>query len=84
METTKTVPYLKRLDTNEGTRQNPHLLYVTHGGKKESYIFHYKQENLCYQYRVNSVRKDSVLLMCIYTRNSRSMKCLVKGVCDSD
>ena len=49
METTKTVPYLKRLDTNEGTRQNPHLLYVTHGGKKESYIFHYKQENLCYQ-----------------------------------
>ena len=78
METTKTVPYLKRLDTNEGTRQNPHLLYVTHGGKKESYIFHYKEENLCYQYRVYSVRKDSVLLMCIYTRNSRSMKCPAK------
>ena len=38
METTKTVPYLKRLDTNEGTRQNPHLLYVTHGGKKELYF----------------------------------------------
>ena len=31
METTKTVPYLNRLNTDEGTRQNPHLLYVTHG-----------------------------------------------------
>ena len=48
METTKTVPYLKCRDTDEGTRQNPHLLYVTHGWKKASYIFHYKEENLYY------------------------------------
>jgi hypothetical protein len=52
MKTTETVPYLKRLNTNEGTGQNPNLLYVTHGGKKKSYIFHYKEENLYYQYRV--------------------------------
>ena len=39
METTKTVPYLKRLNTNEGTRQNPHLPYVTHGGKKRKLYF---------------------------------------------
>ena len=34
METTQSVPYLNRLNTVEGTRQKPHLLYVTHGGKK--------------------------------------------------
>ena len=78
METTQSVPYLNRLNTVEGTRQKPHLLYVTHGGKKESYIFHYKEENLYFQYRVYSVRKNSVVLMCIYTRNSRSMKCPAK------
>ena len=44
METTQSVPYLNRLNTVEGTRQKPHLLYVTHGGKKDSYIFHYKEE----------------------------------------
>ena len=58
METTQSVPYLNRLNTVEGTRKKPHLLYVTHGGEKESYIFHYKEENLYYQYRVYSVRKD--------------------------
>ena len=38
METTQSVPYLNCLNTVEGTSQKPHLLYVTHGGKKESYI----------------------------------------------
>ena len=30
METTQSVPYLNCLNTVEGTRQKPHLLYVTH------------------------------------------------------
>ena len=35
METTQSVPYLNCLNTVEGTSQKPHLLYVTHDGKKE-------------------------------------------------
>ena len=38
MNSNRVVPYLARIDSREGTRQKPELLYVTQGGKENSLI----------------------------------------------
>ena len=39
MNLNRVVPYLSRINSCEGTRENPQLLYVTKGGKKNSLTF---------------------------------------------
>ena len=71
----KIEPYLSRLNHDFGCRKNPYLIYVTRGGKLNSLIFHFKEENKYFQYILESVASQSVVLRCIYKRNSRSQKC---------
>ena len=66
MNSNRVVPYLARVNSCEGTRQKPELLYVTRGGKKNSLIFHTKENGKFFQYRQKSVNKKSIVLMCIY------------------
>ena len=75
MNSNRVVPYLARVNSCEGTRQKPELLYVTRGGKKNSLIFHTKENGKFFQYRQKSVNKKSIVLMCIYKENSRSDNC---------
>ena len=75
MEINRVVPYLARINIDEGTRDKPILLYVTKGGKENSLIFHFKENGKHYQYRAKCVYKNSILLMCIYKRNYRSNDC---------
>ena len=69
----KIVPYLSRLNHDFGCRKNPYLIYVTRGGKLNSLIFHFKEENKYFQYILESVASQSVVLRCIYKRNSRHL-----------
>ena len=75
MNSNRVVPYLARVNSCEGTRQKPELLYVTRGGKENSLIFHTKENGKFFQYRQKSVNKKSIVLMCIYKENSRSDNC---------
>jgi hypothetical protein len=76
MNLNRVVPYLSRINSCEGTREKPQLLYVTKGGKENSLIFHFKENGKFYQYRAKCVYKTSILLMCIYKRNARSNDCM--------
>ena len=71
----KIVPYISRINHEFGTRKNPYLLYVTKGGKLNSLIFHFKEDNKYYQYRQDNTNSNSVTLKCIYKPNTRSQKC---------
>ena len=71
----KIVPYLSRINHDFGCRKNPYLIYVTKRGKLNSLIFHFKEGNKYFQYCLDSVAKKSIILHCIYKRNSRSQKC---------
>ena len=51
MNVTRVVPYLSRINSCEGTRKKPELLYVTRGGKNNSLIFHTKENGKFFQYR---------------------------------
>ena len=53
MNLNRVVPYLSRINSCEGTREKPQLLYVTKGGKENSLIFHFKENGKFYQYRAN-------------------------------
>ena len=63
MNLNRVVPYLSRINSCEGTREKPQLLYVTKGGKENSLIFHFKENGKFYQYRAKCVYKTSILLM---------------------
>ena len=71
----RVVPYLSRINSCEGTRKIPEILYVTRGEKQNSLIFHAKENGQFFQYRAKLVNKKSILLMCIYKRNIRSSNC---------
>ena len=58
----KIVPYISRINHEFGTRKNPYLLYVTKGGKLNSLIFHFKEDNKYYQYRQDNTNSNSVTL----------------------
>ena len=75
MNVTRVVPYLSRINSCEGTRTKPELLYVTRGGKNNSLIFHTKENGKFFQYRAKCVNKKSILLMCIYKKNVRGNNC---------
>ena len=75
MEINCVVPYLSRMNTCQGTREKPEILYVTKGGKENSLIFHFKENGKFYRYRAKVVNKKTIILMCIYKRNSRSNDC---------
>ena len=57
MNVTRVVPYLSRINSCEGTRKKPELLYVTRGGKNNSLIFHTKENGKFFQYRAKCVNK---------------------------
>ena len=61
----KPAPFLSRIKDDLGSRQNPYLLYITKGGKSDSRIFHFKENNKYFQYRKESVNRNSVTLQCI-------------------
>ena len=75
MNVTRVVPYLSQINSCEGTRKKPELLYVTRGGKNNSLIFHTKENGKFFQYRAKCVNNKSILLMCIYKRNVRGNNC---------
>ena len=55
-------------NTEMGSRVDPVLIEVTCGGKKKSRILHTKEGNLYQEYRTDSVSKNCVNGMCIYSR----------------
>jgi hypothetical protein len=81
MNWNRVVTYLARINSCEGTRQKPELLYVTQGGKENSLIFHTKENGKFFQYRQKFVNQKSIVLMCIYVhiyiykQNARSDNC---------
>ena len=75
MEINRVVPYLSRINTCQGASRKPEIIYVTKGGKDNSFIFHFKENGKFFQYRAKCINKKSILLICIYKRNSRSIDC---------
>ena len=49
MNSNRVVPYLSRINSCEGTRKKPEILYVTRGGKQNSLIFHTKENGQCFK-----------------------------------
>ena len=76
MEINRVVPYLSRINTCQGASRKPEIIYVTKGGKDNSFIFHFKENGKFYQYRAKFVYKTSILLMCTFERNARSNDCM--------
>ena len=66
MSEIKQVKYLDHLVTDIGTRNEPFLLYVTRGQRDDSFISHFKEDGLYFQYSAFSIRKSGLILKCIY------------------
>jgi hypothetical protein len=75
MYSNRVVRYLARINSCDGTRQKPELLFVTRGEKENSLLFHTKENRKFFQYRQKSVNLKSIVLMCIYKQNSRFANC---------
>ena len=68
---TNPTPHVDYENIAGGTLETPVLVDITHGGKDESRIFHFKENEKYFQMVPNYVTKKSVQLHCIYGRKTK-------------
>ena len=66
MSEIKQVKYLDHLVSDIETRNESFLLHVTRGQRDDSFISHFKEDGLYFQYSAFSIRKSGLILKCIY------------------
>ena len=65
----KPTPFVEYDPLPSGTTETPFLTHITHGQRKNSRIFHTKENNLYFEYSIRHCLKTKFSVICIYNGN---------------